>query len=208
MKNISSLFFLLMLLVVSVLGQSGGKTSVCTNEMVEKISSRGIKIGSKLDDVINLLASTEEEKQRIRNVSSANYKKSLGYAFFGVSPNQNPNQINERFGGISDYTFNFLDNGLTGFSVSYNKPKWRDTKQFVAKMAEILGLPDVENWNIDSDGRSEIQCGNYLLYAKTDNQIDRSSFGIRDNRIPQILEQRKQKAEDEQREKDLKTFKP
>lgn len=205
MKSFVAGLVLLTLSVTSTFGQNT-KPAVCTNETAEKISSRGINVGANINDVLSLFASTEEEKQRIRNSYSRHNK--LGYEFFAVSPNQNPKQINELFAGISDYTFNFLDNRLTGFSVSYNKPKWRNTEQFTGKMAEIFELPPIENWILQPDGTLNIQCGDYQILTQANFAGERSSFNIHDTRLGKILKQREQKAEDEQREKDLKTFKP
>jgi hypothetical protein len=208
-KSLLIILALVILSVVSVLGQNTTeKVSVCTDETVRKISTRGIEIGDTKDDIINLFASTDEERQRIRNSASRHNKANLGYEFFGITPNQNLNQINERFDGIAGYTFSFLDNRLIGFTVSYDKPKWKSAEQFADEMAEMFSLPAVKNWRNQSIGMIDIQCGNYRLLAQTDLEIARSSFGVFYERIDQILEQRKKKAEDEQREKDLKTFKP
>lgn len=209
MKNFTAVFVLMVLSAASAFGQNAAqKSAVCTDEVIQRISSRGIKIGADINDVLALFALTEEEKQKIRSSASRQGKANFGYEFFGVSPNRNLNQVNERFAGISDYIFDFLDERLNGFSVSYDKPKWRDAEQFAGKMAEIFDLPDLGNWRKQSNEVIDIQCGNYRLSAQTDSQTARSTFGIYDTRLVQILEQRKRKGEDEQREKDLKTFKP
>ncbi len=205
MKSFVAGLVLVMLSVISTFGQNT-KPAVCKNETVEKISSRGINIGANINDVRWSFCINRRGKQRIRNSYSQHSK--LGYEFIAVSPNQNPKQTNELFAGISDYNFSFLDSRLTGFSVSYNKPKWRNTEQFAGKMAEIFGLPSIENWILQPNGTLNIQCGDYLILTQANFVGERSSFTISDEQIGKILEQRKQKAEDEQREKDLKTFKP
>jgi hypothetical protein len=182
------------------------KQNGCTDETAQKISSRGINIGRNIDEILNLFAMTEDEKQQYRrNYSGKN--PSFGYEFFGVSP-ANLQSRNEKFDGISDYTLNFLDNRLTGFSVSYTKPIWENNEQFTSKMAEIFLLPNSENWVKTGTEMLSLQCGNYRLETQTINNAERSIFAIYDMRIGKILEQRKRKAANEQREKDIKTFKP
>ena len=160
MKNLLAIFVVITTSVIFGFGQNATeKTVICTNDTVEKISSRGIKIGSKLDDILNLFASTEEEKQRIRNSASGPKRTKVGYEFFSAQPKLN----DEKFVGISNYTFEFLDNRLAGFSVGYAKPKWKDVSQFTEKLAEIFNLPNVENWNTQPSGTKSIQCENYLV---------------------------------------------
>ena len=201
-----AVFFSAMIFILSafVFGQNGAQNnSSCTGETVQKISSRGIKIGAEMNDVINLFAETESEKQVIQKAVrdfGVEYK-SLNFGLDGKL-----RQPNERFEGISDYNFNFLDNRLSGFYVSYTKPVWDNTAQFTAKMAEIFNLPDLKNWETFQENGLTLKYGNYKIITQTDG--GRSSFNIDDNRIGDILRERKRKADAEQREKDLKTFKP
>lgn len=179
---------------------------ICTNRNVEVISSREIiKIGAKIDDVLNLFASTEEEKRKIRSNSSGRKRTNIGYEVFVAAPKPN----DARFEGISYYIFNFLDGNLMSFTVSYTKPRWRDAKQFAERMSEIFNLPEAEFWE-NQVTRAMLQCENYQIRVDVENDIEtaKSFFGVYDNRIEEILKQRQQKFEDEQRDKDLKTFKP
>lgn len=207
MKNFLAIFALtLTISVVSGYGQNAAeKTFVCTNETVEKILSRGIHIGSKLDEVVNLFTLTEEEEEgRVYNNGSGNKNKEIGYITIGMSPKPN----DEKFVGIGAYFFDFLDNRLAGFSVSYDKPQWENVSQFAQKMVEIFGLPNVKNWNTQTNDNAFIQCGDYVVSAFSAPNISTSRFGVRDTRLTQILNQRRRKADDEQRERDIKTFKP
>lgn len=206
MKFLITILVFVTLSVISVFGQnSAEKSTVCTNETARKISSRGISIGANIDVVIDLFDLTEERKQNLLTSPSGTDYDLFNYKFFGISPNPNPQRQNERFVGISDYNFSFLDGQLTGFYVKYTKPVWRNIEQFTAKMAEIFDLPEIKNWNSESSGRLSLQCGNYTIRTVTEGQ---STLSIYDNRIEQILAQRRRKAADEQLEKDLKTFKP
>lgn len=198
-----------MILTLSVVFASGQKVSFkqasCTNRNVEEVSSRGIKIGAKIEEVLNLFASNEEDKQKIRNNSSGRKRTNVGYEFFSATPPPDA----ERFAGIDSYVFDFLDGRLVGFNVGYTKPRWKNANHFAEKITEIFDLPAVEHWS-GSDYQTAIQCENYRIQIQVSNDSDnaRSYFSIYDNRIGEILKQREQKFEDEQREKDLKLFKP
>lgn len=197
MKKITFMLTIIILSFISAFGQNQAKkSSVCTEESARKISSRGINLGANVSDVINLFALTVEEKQRLLKSSSGSDNDRIGYKFFSISPDQNPQPPNENFAGISDYTFSFLDKQLTGFTIFYNKPIWENTEKFTAKMAETFALPDIKSWNSEPDGTLWLQCGNYKITTQTFN-FGRSSIGIYDNRIRQILEQRRRKAANE-----------
>lgn len=206
MKLFLTSLTLIIVSAISAFAQNAAtQTENCSDQTIKKISSRGISIGADLNDVLNLLGLTEENKQQFLNSSSGNDNDRFGFKFFSVGPNQNLQKQNEKFDGISDYVLTSLDNRLVGFVVNYTKPIWRNNEQFTTKIGETLNLPDVKNWNIRRDNNFNLQCGNYTIGTYTSG---RSSLRIDDNRIGQILEQRKRKAADEQLEKDLKTFKP
>ncbi|HEX3102276.1 MAG TPA: hypothetical protein VHQ01_10805 [Pyrinomonadaceae bacterium] len=183
----------------------GRKGSVCTDESVSQISSRGIKVGSKLDEVLNFFAANSEEKEKIRRNFSGPSRKYLGYEFFSAQPRPDASATNTQFEGISSYVFTFWDERLSGFGVTYSKPKWEDSRQFAAKMAEFFALPVVEAWS-QQNGRLSLNCGNYIIYAEV--QGDGSSFTVSDSRLGKLLAERKVKYDKDQREADLKTFKP
>ena len=171
---------------------------VCTNETVAGISSRGIKIGTKLDEILSIFATNEEQKEKMRrNQPSAGSKRHLGYEVFSAEPiDGGPNG---KFEGISGYTFTFLDEKLTGFTVRYTKPKWKDGGQFADTMSGLLSLPKI-------DPNSGLICGDYLIrvYAWQDS----SSFNVNDQRLDKIIKERVEKQNEDQRNADLKKFKP
>lgn len=194
-----------MLTGISIFGQNPTeKSAVCTNETVQKISSRGIKIGANLDDVINLFASTEEEKNRIRNSVSGPIKTNIGYEIFAASPKPN----DKKFEGIDSYIFYFLDNQLVGFGVQYPKPIWTDVNQFNEKLIEFFNLPNLEYWNRQNGVRNNIKCGDYVIGVFSAGSGNNSRLDIYNVQTEKILEQRESKLKEETREKDIKAFKP
>lgn len=186
-----------------VWGQNPAQESaVCSEKMVEKVTSRGIKAGAKINEILDMFASTEEEKKRIRNSASGARRSNIGYEFFGASPKPD----DKRFEGIGSYTFNFLDGQLEGFSVYYTKPDWKNVDQFTAAVAAQLDLPDVKYWNKRNDVSNNLQCGNYLIHLTLGGTG--GNLSIHNLQTTKILEQREQKLKEETREKDIKAFKP
>lgn len=214
---------LLTLFTFSAFGQNAvDRAPLCTNQTVEKISSRGVRLGITLQETFNLLA--ENNKLTAVNISypeSAGTavittneldfqvtlerhqeyaKKNFGFSFARLGVKNKPN-----FDGISHYDLGFLDNRLAFFNVYYLKPKWENIEQFIGKLSETLSLPDAKEWNFNN--RSSVNCGNYMVEARRSN--DEASYSMLvSNKIDEILNLRRKKAEDEQREKDIKAFRP
>ena len=188
---------------LSVWGQNPAQESaVCSEKIVEKVASRGIKVGAKIDEILDVFASTEEEKKQIRNNGSGSRRTNIGYEFFGASPKPD----DKRFEGIGSYAFSFLDGQLEGFSVYYIKPAWKDVDQFTDTIVAQLDLPDVKYWNKQNNVSNNLQCGNYSIQISLGGTG--GSLQINNLQLTRILEQREQKLREETREKDIKAFKP
>jgi len=223
MKNLLSIL-LLTFSTFSVFGQDAvNKTPLCTNQTVEKISSRGVRLGMPLQETLNLFAADnkltavkvsypenggaaitsiiEMDFQPTIERSQEYAKKNFGYSSFALSVKNKTN-----FEGISHYYLGFLDNRLTYFSVHYLKPKWESQNEFVKTLSEILNLPVQENFSNNSP--YSVKCGDFTVGFRTD-YIDeaRYSMSVSAN-VDEILTQRRKKAEDEQKEKDIKAFRP
>jgi len=215
---------LLTLFISSAFGQDAvDRIPLCTNQTVEKISSRGIRLGMSIQETLNLFA--ENNKLTAVNVSypenggGANVttseldfqstlekhreyaKKNFGFSLIRLSVKDKPN-----FDGISRYGLGFLDNRLAFFDVHYLKPKWESQEQFVRTMSEILNLPVRENYLGGSP--YSVKCGDYTArFYINYNDEARYSMSVSAN-VDEIVLQRRKKAEDEQREKDIKAFRP
>jgi len=191
-------FFILVLFV----GSACAQTPTCTDSTIAKISSRGIKIGESMNDLLSLFASTDEDKNKIRPNYSGPNQRSIGFEVFsaGTAGVSQP----DRFDGISGYIFYVLDDKLAGFSVTYTKPKWENPNQFIDKMAGFFDLPKADQWK--GDTIRQLQCENYSLHAQLLGSG--AIFTVTDARLASILKDRQQAADREQREKDSKVFKP
>ena len=181
-----------------------GQTS-CSDNSIAEFSSRGIKLGATINDIVAKFGTTDEEKRMIRS-GFRSLNTDIGYESFGVSPKA-PNDL---FIGIYNYGFEFLDGRLTGISIGYVKPKWINVGQFRNKLGESIDLPKPENWKTGPANRMNAECGNYLieLWVTPDFIVTYSGLRISDRRVQQILNERRSKIDERQREKDMKVFKP
>ena len=201
------------LLFLSTMAGVGYGQSMCTDTTALRFSSRGIKLGLTVDEVFGMIATSEEDKARIRGGGKSG-DEDLGHEIFGYSP-MGPN---EKFRGVSSYNFEFLDGKLVGLTISYMRPKWLNAAQFVDKLRESVDLPKIEEWK-NSEPKAisthlRADCGNYSinLYIAPDSVGGRgptySGLGIKDNRVLPTLKERRAKKDETQREIDLRTFKP
>lgn len=223
MKLFFTILILVILPVVSVFGQNAAeKTAACANQTIEKISSRGINLGMRLEDALE--AFSENEKLTLAHVS---FSDKDGNSVTAIEAELKPtidrlqeraaNNFNfsstalipkdkSRFDGISRYYLGFLDNRLAFFTVYYLKPKWENLEQFAGKLSERLDLP-VQDRSFNSDVRS-VKCGDYSVEFRR-NFRDASDFSMSVSKnVDEIISERRKKLEDEQREKDIKIFKP
>jgi hypothetical protein len=223
MKIFFTISILVLLAVVSVFGQNAAeKTAVCTNQTIEKISSRGINLGMSLEDALG--AFSENGKLTLAHVS---FSDKDGNAVTAVEAELKPtidrlqeraaNNFNfsstalipkdkSRFDGISRYYLGFLDNRLAFFTVYYLKPKWENLEQFAVKLSEMLDLP-VQDQPFNPEVRL-VKCGDYTVeFRRNYRDLSDYSMSVSKN-VDEIIRERKKKFEDEQREKDIKTFRP
>lgn len=134
MKRLWSASLLVLAIPIGFFAQPAAPT--CTNETVSGISSRGIAIGAKLEDILNLFAKDDAEKAGV--LSRGSKFGHLGYLSFSIPPRPADTGPDGRFEGITNYHFTFLDKRLTGFSIYYSKPMWASAEQFADLMSERL----------------------------------------------------------------------
>ena len=224
MKNFTFISTLIALSFVSVFGQNATEnSSVCTNQTVEKISSRGVRLGISQQETLNLFAENgkltfasgeylqnegrtkitpkEVEYQIVLSSLQSRANQNFGFSITSLIPKDAL-----KFDGIARYDLGFLDNRLAIFNVYYLKPKWENREQFIRKMSELLNLPVRENYfNVSPYG---LKCGDYTVdFRESYNDEARYSLSVSVN-IDEITQQRRKKDDDEQREKDIKVFKP
>ncbi|MBX3289023.1 MAG: hypothetical protein KF855_06715 [Acidobacteria bacterium] len=176
--------------------------ALCTDQTVEKIESRGIKLGMKIEDVLNIFASDEEEKEKLkRNQGGGSVRRHLGYESIMLIPQQKDKDPGGRFEGIGGYTFSFLDEKVSGFSVNYPWTRWKDSTQFAEKVAESLGLPTTDKWTGDRS-TLRLTCGDYQISVTT--PANSNELSVRNTQEQKIIAEREEKYNEETR----KRFKP
>src|SRR3982751_4291225 len=115
MKYLLTIPAVVTLLALATFAQDNASAETgCTSRMVTSISSRGIKIGAAMDDVLNLFASNDVERQKIRHNFSGPDNSSIGYEFFSVGTSTGSGKGSDRFEGVSGYIFAFLDRKIGG----------------------------------------------------------------------------------------------
>ena len=223
MKKITFLLTIIVLSFVSAFGQNATENSLpCTNQTVEKISSRGISLGMSREETLNLFLENrklatvvyaylqnegqtkflieEVEYQSALNDLQSRANRNFGYSIISLVPKDA-----ERFSGIWSYDLGFLDNRLAFSKVHYLDPKWDSLEQFANNLSEIFNLPKQPRQ--DNNPRI-VKCGDYTIefgeYSNDESRYAMSVFADIDG----TLRQRGKNAADAQREKDIKAFKP
>ena len=137
MKNFTFISMLIALSFVSVFGQNAAEnSSICTNQTVEKISSRGISLGMSQEETLNLFAENgkltfasgeylqneghtkitpkEVEYQTVLSNLQSRANQNFGFSITPLIPKDK-----SKFDGIARYDLGFLDNRLAIFNVYY-----------------------------------------------------------------------------------------
>ncbi len=222
------IFFILAavtMLFSTIIGQNTvDKSSTCSEQDVKRISSRGIRFGMDQEEVIRQFSENggltgvrgeylqeqgrtrytyfEDQAQAVLAGLQSMAARNFGYSVVSLAPKDKT-----RFEGIAHYDLGFLDKKLSFLRVNYLKPKWKDQEQFIQRVSEVLNLR-VPKSSFDGRSLDRFQCGTYSVgFTQSFNDEIRSSFQI-SAPVNEITQERRRKAEDEEREKDIKGFKP
>lgn len=152
MKQVLLMTAVFVLTTVSVYGQTqSSAVTPCSLKVAQSPAVRGIKLGMKTADILAFFPGSADQDD-IRNALSA----AEGYPSFGVvGINISPSRYStkERFNGIVDYGFVFVDGRLNQYQVNYVPPpfgpRWQRPDDFVSKIAEAYELPPPSNWVAD-----------------------------------------------------------
>lgn len=223
MKGILLILILTVPLPIASFGQkTNAANTVCTDQTAQKISSRGITLGMKLSDVLNLLPLSNEDKQAAR--SSVAKQSHYGFSAYDFYPTRN----DTKFEGIRSYNFRFFDEQLVSLGITYDQPKWKDVNEFGETIIKTFNLPKIENWRTLEQRRREmaekrmggieppirgelsLQCENHFIllvapygYEGTEQPPEIMRLTVSDNRYIKVMLERERKAYEEK-----KVFKP
>lgn len=137
---------------ISTLGQTQSGASPrgkCALTVAQSPEVRGIRLGMSAEEVLRLFPVSSDAREIRASLSWAD--KQFGVAKFNVNPDRYSSKA--KFEGISQFTFEFLDNRLSSLFVGYNGPEWKSVDEFISRLSETLNLPGAKDWepsNIDS----------------------------------------------------------
>lgn len=184
------------------LGQTqteGSQERRCTLTLAQSPTIRGFKLGMTTDEVLALFPG-RKDSLAIRNALSY-APQQFGLARFSVSPTRD----DKPFEGINQVDFEFLDNQLTSFYISYNGPEWDEVSQFVSVLSASLKLPGVEYWERRSENQRTLKCTGFQVTAVSVGNGGNSNYVKVSNPLaPQTVLDRQNEA----REKARQAFRP
>jgi hypothetical protein len=170
MKRLFSVMAAFVLMTVSTYSQA---QTPCSLKVAQSPAVRGVKLGMKTADVLALFPGSADQDD-IRNALS----RVQGYPAFGViSINLSPSRYatKERFTGIVNYNFVFVDDRLAEYQVQYVPPplgpRWQRPDDFVSRIVQAYELPPPANWTTDPNVSAWriLKCDGFQLKASTMN---------------------------------------
>lgn len=132
------------ILVVSAQSDNSGaqEKTVCSLSVAQVPGIGGFRLGMTVEEVLALFPGSKEDPELRSRLSQP--ASPLGVSGFTIRPSKY--QSKDKFAGISQITFNFLDGRVYTFSIGYNGPEWPNVDKFVSKVIEGTDLPPVEAW--------------------------------------------------------------
>jgi hypothetical protein len=182
-------------------GQTGG----CSIKLDQAPSLRGIKLGMSLNQVLDLIPGSREDRMVTnlleaarRGHPDASYQK-ISFSFSAYTYQSLP-----MFNNLQHITVRTLDDRVTDISVSYASPSWDRVDDFVAKVAESLNLPGVKEWEGLDKRSKNLKCQDFEVHVFADDTNPDSSITLSDLTAERKIAERKKAVI----EKARKEFKP
>jgi hypothetical protein len=162
-------------------GTSVNASAMCKLTINQSPSIRGIQLGMKLGDVLNLFPGAEQSAEIQAVLEQRASYPHLGITDFEVFPSKYSTK--ERFRGIGLFHFTFIDDRLVVYEVGYASPPagpmWPRVDDWVTKAAASLNLPAVENWTTEHNDRV-LKCEGFQIHASNLNQSGNLSVATLD----------------------------
>ena len=161
MKNI---MFALLIIYFTCIGVQGQESCKLSLSQAPKI--RGLQLGMTTSQLLDLIPYSKDEAH-----VKVLLEKSLAEK---VTLTMDPRE--EQF-----KTFSFFDGHVTDIYLSYERPYWENTDDFIAKLVENVKLPDAKNW-VGSGSYKRLGCTDFDVLATvvTDRNSCCSSLSLRD----------------------------
>ena len=147
--------------------------SPCTLAVAKAPAIRGVKLGMKIDEVLALFPGSAEKDEIKSAISKADGHPNFGVVSIFVGPREYSTK--DRFAGIADYRFLFVDGRIGQYEVEYESlpggPVWRRVDDWVAKLADAFKLPPATDWTMDQNNfsRKNLRCDGFLVQASNLN---------------------------------------
>lgn len=136
-------------------GASG--TGECKLTLAQAPAIRGIRLGMSVDQVLAQIPGAEADSDLLARLSRDNFGSKSAI----VTPGRYVTS-KEKFAGVNSINLSFFDGRLASFFIPYDGREWRSDKQFVARLAEVLSLPDVGSWKPINNGLA-IACDGFEI---------------------------------------------
>jgi len=182
-----------------------GQTEASSIKLDQAPSLRDIKLGMSLNQVLDLIPGSREDKNVTvyldharRGRPAALYEK-ISLTFFASTYQSLP-----MFNNLQHIAVQTFDDRVTDISVQYTYPPWERVDDFVAKVAESLSLPGVKEWEqVDSTRNRNLKCQDFQVRVWADNSAN-STVALSDRTVERKIAERKKAVI----EKARKEFKP
>ena len=135
-------------------GASGA--SECKLKLAQAPVIRGIHLGMTVNEVLAVFPGSEKNVDLRQRLSQPR----LGLSFANVNPSNYASK--EKFVGVRNVHFGFLDGELNSFTVWYDGPEWKTIDQFASKVAEAFNLPGGEFWEAGSSLKT-LTCDGFAI---------------------------------------------
>ena len=133
-----------------------GQTEACSMKLDQVPSLRGIKLGMSLNQVLDLIPGSREDRNVTVYLDTARRgSPAASYERIILTFSASAYQSLAMFNNLQEITVQTFDDRVTNISVRYAYPPWERVDDLVAKVAEGLNLPGVEEW--EEVGSLEIQ---------------------------------------------------
>ncbi len=137
------------------------ETAQCSLKLAQAPAIRGLKLGMKMDEVLNIFPGSRENENVKFAISDNEFYPRFGVVDFFIAPAQFAGK--ERFAGISSLYFVFVEGRMVRYSVEYSRPPWPRTDDFVNKIAGAFQLPPASNWSTDQLGHKNMACDGFRV---------------------------------------------
>ena len=116
----------------------------CSLTLASAPPVNGLKLGMTTDEVLALFPGSKDDAEVKSNLAPPPIK--LGASSFVIRPAKF--ESSEKFAGIGQITFTFLDARMSDLTVGYDGPEYSHVDKFVTKFVEGTSLPPAEEWEV------------------------------------------------------------